>query len=347
MVPAASRQPALFDSRQLDEFGVGQISKCLGPAFARYDQQRIPRIPNGDLKLMSRVTEINGKARDFSQPASITVAYDVPADAWYLRDNAYPEVPWSVWMEIALQPCGFLSAYLDTYASVPHDRFYFRNLDGSIRWMVQPGAVIDACAGRQLPPERVCSRALSAEKQSFKSFLLNCLAAGQPICQGESLFGYFSFESMNNQVGLDGGREVSTLAAHTSRGGAARNSSKRRAASPRQAEKPHFRLSQGQLNLLDDIFVLPAGGKHGLGYVYASRPVNQNDWFYPCHFFQDPVMPGSLGVEAVLQAVQAYALANNLGQIVSLAALWSGCWPCTNGLAIPRSDYAAAPDDGS
>ena len=135
---APAARPAIFDSRQLDEFGVGQISKCLGPAFARYDGMRIPRIPNGDLKMMSRIVAIEGVPRDFSKPASVTAEYDVPVDAWYLRDNAYPDIPMSLFMEIALQPCGFLSAYLDTYAFTPHQTFYFRNLDGSLRFASTP-----------------------------------------------------------------------------------------------------------------------------------------------------------------------------------------------------------------
>jgi 3-hydroxymyristoyl/3-hydroxydecanoyl-(acyl carrier protein) dehydratase len=41
--------------------------------------------------------------------------------------------------------------------------------------------------------------------------------------------------------------------------------------------------------------------------------VRSGDWFYRCHFLGDPVMPGSLGVEAMLQALQAYG-AHTLGR---------------------------------
>ena len=58
------------------------------------------------------------------------------------------------------------------------------------------------------------------------------------------------------------------------------------------------------------------GGAHGKGQVKAEMAVAGNplcDWFFSCHFYQDPVMPGSLGVEAILQAMQLYALQQNLG----------------------------------
>ena len=41
--------------------------------------------------------------------------------------------------------------------------------------------------------------------------------------------------------------------------------------------------------------------------------MNPQDWFFPCHFHEDPVMPGSLGLEAIIQALQAFALQKGLG----------------------------------
>ena len=46
------------------------------------------------------------------------------------------------------------------------------------------------------------------------------------------------------------------------------------------------------------------GGKHGNGYLKAEKDVDAGDWFFKAHFFQDPVQPGSLGVEAMLQLLQ-------------------------------------------
>ena len=65
------------------------------------------------------------------------------------------------------------------------------------------------------------------------------------------------------------------------------------------------------------------GGRYGKGYVYASRPVNPQDWFYPFHFYQDPVMPGSLGVEAILEAMQVLPWQMTWAR-PAVAALWHG-----------------------
>ena len=45
------------------------------------------------------------------------------------------------------------------------------------------------------------------------------------------------------------------------------------------------------------------GGKHGLGYIEAEFDINPSLWFFDCHFLNDPVMPGSLGLDAMWQLV--------------------------------------------
>jgi hypothetical protein len=48
-------------------------------------------------------------------------------------------------------------------------------------------------------------------------------------------------------------------------------------------------------------------GKHGIGRYVADYKVRASDWFFTAHFHQDPVMPGSLGVEGLAQ-LAAWAL---------------------------------------
>jgi 3-hydroxyacyl-[acyl-carrier protein] dehydratase / trans-2-decenoyl-[acyl-carrier protein] isomerase len=48
------------------------------------------------------------------------------------------------------------------------------------------------------------------------------------------------------------------------------------------------------------------GGAHGKGYIEAEFDINPNLWFFDCHFLGDPVMPGSLGLDALWQLVGFY-----------------------------------------
>nr|WP_275950264.1 hypothetical protein [Desulfonema limicola] len=80
-----------------------------------------------------------------------------------------------------------------------------------------------------------------------------------------------------------------------------------------KAQKPYYRLTGPQLDFLSTVQLVKNGGKKGLGYIYSERKLEPSDWFFKCHFYQDPVMPGSLGVESVMQALQVFALNQDLG----------------------------------
>ncbi len=45
------------------------------------------------------------------------------------------------------------------------------------------------------------------------------------------------------------------------------------------------------------------GGEHGLGQIRAELDVNPELWFFGCHFRDDPVMPGCLGLDAMWQMI--------------------------------------------
>jgi len=61
--------------------------------------------------------------------------------------------------------------------------------------------------------------------------------------------------------------------------------------------------------MVDQIDLLVAdGGPHGLGWVHGSITVDPSTWFFEAHFYQDPVWPGSLGLEAFIQLLKVYAV---------------------------------------
>ena len=45
------------------------------------------------------------------------------------------------------------------------------------------------------------------------------------------------------------------------------------------------------------------GGKYGKGFIRAELDIDPQQWFFLCHFFGDPVMPGCLGLDAMWQLV--------------------------------------------
>jgi len=53
------------------------------------------------------------------------------------------------------------------------------------------------------------------------------------------------------------------------------------------------------------------GGQYGRGEIVAELDIHPDMWFFKCHFADDPVMPGCLGLDA-------------LWQLVGFFLVWSG-----------------------
>lgn len=304
----------VFDEQQLRSFTVGSVVECFGPEYQIFEDRRIPRTPNGDLQMMSRVTEIQGRRGEFAPDTLLVSEYDIPADAWYLCDNSYPVVPYAVWMEIALQPCGFLSAYLGSLLLFPGADLYFRNLDG-YGCLEQPQP--------DLRGETVVTRARLRSSTFIQDIIIQKYAfevqhQGATLYEGEAVFGYFTPEALYNQIGLDASKTSQPWYVRQGQHARLQTFDLRDPATRQQflpaAQRPHEGLAHGQLDLLDEVSIIEDGGEHGQGYVFARRRVDPEAWFFACHFFQDPVMPGSLGVEGMLQAMQVYALRRGLTQ---------------------------------
>ncbi|ACL02758.1 Beta-hydroxyacyl-(acyl-carrier-protein) dehydratase FabA/FabZ [Desulfatibacillum aliphaticivorans] len=305
----------LFDNIDLQEFAVGDIAKCFGPAFDIYKDRQPPRTPNGDLQLISRVLEVEGTPGDFRNPASVVSEYDVPRNAWFCVQNNWPAImPYSMLMEIALQPCGFISTYMQTTLLIPEKDLFFRNLDGEGTLSRLPDL-----RGRTITNRSRLTTTAKAGGSIIQKFEFDLLAEGEAFYQGTAAFGYFTKEALADQIGLDGGAnnhplharewlkdDAPTIEVDLQNGVPAEF-----AVSP---SKPHYGLSGKQLQFLDRVLMVENSGRFGKGYIYADKVVNPADWFYPCHFHNDPVMPGSLGVEAMLQALQVFAVQQGLGR---------------------------------
>tara|TARA_B100000214_G_scaffold371745_1_gene348712 strand:+ start:535 stop:1086 length:552 start_codon:yes stop_codon:yes gene_type:complete len=48
------------------------------------------------------------------------------------------------------------------------------------------------------------------------------------------------------------------------------------------------------------------GGKYNKGKIKAELDINEDLWFFHCHFKNDPVMPGCLGLDGMWQLVGFY-----------------------------------------
>jgi 3-hydroxyacyl-[acyl-carrier protein] dehydratase/trans-2-decenoyl-[acyl-carrier protein] isomerase len=73
------------------------------------------------------------------------------------------------------------------------------------------------------------------------------------------------------------------------------------------------KLPTGNMLMFDRILQInDDGGAHGKGRIDAELDIRPDLWFFGCHFVDDPVMPGCLGLDA-------------LWQLCGFFLAWSGC----------------------
>jgi len=63
-------------------------------------------------------------------------------------------------------------------------------------------------------------------------------------------------------------------------------------------------LPQPPMLMFDRItLITDEGGKYGKGQIIAELDIKPDLWFFGCHFNDDPVMPGCLGLDAMWQLI--------------------------------------------
>jgi 3-hydroxymyristoyl/3-hydroxydecanoyl-(acyl carrier protein) dehydratase len=292
---AATGEQALLSEFHMAHLARGDQGIAFGPEFARFTGNRATRLPTGGLLLVDRVTEFSGKRGSWDAGADYRTEYDVPVDAWYLDDTANGSVPHFVYMETSLQAALLMGYYLGpTLGSA--ETLRLRNLGGTAtvhHRLDLRGKTIDQTS-------KLVSTTLMPGS-SLQSFEYSLSADGREFYSGSTMFGYFSDSALDNQTGLDAGRlrpnwlktldcapDIRTIdvAKRRSRHGAL--------------------CSTGALALIDHVDVVDGGGQYGKGYLHMTRDIEPDEWFFDCHFYLDPVIPGSLGVESVIQCIQEW-----------------------------------------
>ncbi|SFD49911.1 Ketoacyl-synthetase C-terminal extension [Chitinophaga sp. CF118] len=302
----------LLNEEQLANYALGSLVKFFGSEFEPFENRVLSRLPNTDLQFVSRIMSFSGQRHNFNNKPSIVGEYDVPLTPWYYNESSSPVIPYSILMEIALQPCGVLTAYLGSAFIYPDKDMFFRNLDGE-------GTLIENMdlRGKTIINKAVLISNTVYEGNIIQKFTFEMVCNGKVFYKGTAAFGWFPKSSLVNQVGLDRGEEIPSWFQTMPKTADILHIDLASEVGLQlfriQNGKKHFRLTKPQLNFLDKLTYVTNGGTHGKGYIYGFKEIDPADWFYNCHFYLDPIMPGSLGVEAMIQAMQAFSILGNLG----------------------------------
>jgi 3-hydroxymyristoyl/3-hydroxydecanoyl-(acyl carrier protein) dehydratase len=291
-----------FDYASLLACAWGRPSEAFGPAYARFDgTRRCARLPGPPYHFMSRVVEVEGPPNGMAEGSRVVAEYDVPDRAWYFEQNDGGTMPFAVLMEIALQPCGWLATYVGSALTSDVD-LLFRNLDGS---GTVTAAVTDATSTVRTHAE--LTRISRDGDMIIESFTVRCLADSRPVFELSTVFGFFPRSAFEQQAGLP----VSTAdrAALTAPCDHTVDLTTR----PEAFFDGPARLPGPMLLMLDRVTgYWPDAGRAGLGRLRSEKDVDAGEWFFKAHFFQDPVQPGSLGIEAMCQLLRYYMIERGL-----------------------------------
>ena len=138
---------------------------------------------------------------------------------------------------------------------------------------------------------------LSFSKMSnmiITKFKVSCLVDGSEVYSMDTAFGFFPEEAMAAQKGLPVLEKERELR-------------HKPAAKLQTLAELSSKVAGPKLAMIDAVeHYDEAGGSHGKGYIRAVKSVKPSDWFFKAHFFQDPVQPGSLGIEAMVQAMKSF-----------------------------------------
>ncbi len=290
LAPAVKERQVLYDTDRITAFAIGNPSDAFGEPYRVFDHDRkIARLPGPPFQFLDRIVELLGEPWKLVEGASVVAEYDVPFDAWYFAAGRQPEMPFSVLLEIGLQPCGWLAAYLGSALTSDVD-LCFRNLDGNA---VQLRAVTPESGTLSIAV--TITRVASSGGMIIQGYDFTVSDSQGPVYKGDTVFGFFSKEALAQQVGVRGAQLYQLTDAEKGRA--------ETFAYPQENPFPDTKM-----RMIDrvDMFVAD-GGPAGLGFIRGSKQVDPDEWFFKAHFYQDPVCPGSLGLESYLQLLKVVA----------------------------------------
>jgi len=290
--PQYDRQPAIFDTDRITAFAIGKPSDAFGDLYRPFDEQRkIARLPGPPFQFLDRIVSIqNCQAWVLQAGGEIVAQYDVPPDAWYFASNRQRTMPFAVLLETALQPCGWLAGYLGSALTSDTD-LSFRNLGGTATQYRD----VTAQSGTLTTTVKM-TRVSNSAGMIIQHYDFDLRCNGEPVYVGNTYFGFFSKAALSNQIGI---REATPY----------QPTAEELATAKRGSYPQASPFSDDQFRMIQTIECLsPNGGPYGKGCIVGTMPVDPSAWFFKAHFYQDPVVPGSLGLESFWQLLKVFAV---------------------------------------
>ncbi len=297
----------IHDRAAIQSFATGaNPSRVFGPAYQAFDSGRfLARLPAPPYLFLDRIVQAEPKPNILKPDGWLTAEYDISPDAWFFSADRSGIMPFCVLQETALQTSGWLAAYAGSALTREKD-LHFRNLGGTAQ--VYRDVLPDS--GTLTLKSRM-TRVSAAGDMILESFETAVSRNGETVYAGVTDFGFFTLQALGEQRGIRNGNPAPFLPVSPD----SRYPVILTDLSPFAPEdaktviQPGFGLPANALRMIDTIeFQSETGGSHGLGVIRGSKRVNAAEWFFRAHFYQDPVCPGSLGLESFIQLLKIHLM---------------------------------------
>ena len=250
----------------------------------------LARLPAPPYQCVDRITHTDATPWVMEAGTTAEAEYDIDPDAWFFEADRGDSLPFAMLLEVALQPCGWLAAYMGSALHSEED-LCFRNLGGSAR----QHRAISRTSGT-LRTRVKATKITSAAGMILQTYEFAVHSAQGAVYEGSADFGFFPPRAMADQVGI---REATVYRMS--------NEERSRVRSLSFPDREPFPEERWRMvDRVDEM--LSDGGPLGLGLIRGSKIVDPSAWFFKAHFMNDPVWPGSLGLESLLQLLKLMAV---------------------------------------
>lgn len=302
---------SLYDYNQILEMTGGYMSNVLGSQYIAVDRYPVrARMPLPPYLFVSRILNIHGKFGELKAGSYIEGEYDVSDDCILkISDENISSVVFSEAAHIGI----FLAGYIGVDVQL-NGKTKFRITDVSTKYIKGDLPKIGETVRLFFSIDRFV--------KNLDTILIFCtfkvFHKGELVIDAQEIGGFFKQESLDSGGGIINNKNLVTM----------KKSKENKLYKP-IISKRYFDKNEVHAFLLGDykkcfgfdsmnkkyrykvckeavlidrvIEVSETEGNYGLGYIIAEKDIDETFWPYKCHFKNDPIFPGTIMLEGVIQ----------------------------------------------
>lgn len=310
----AAEKECLYDYEHIIEMTAGSMARVLGNIYDEVDKYEVrARMPLPPYLFVSRILSIDAEYGKFKEGSAIEAEYDVPYDC-IMRVNRsnVSSVVFSEAAHIGIFLAGYMG--IDAFSG---GKSKFRITDVTTKYVSEQWPQVgDTIKMKFIIDKLIRNGDITLLICTYKVYLKDEL-----IIDARETGGFFTQQALDKGAGVQGNmlsdirdadppkekqyypvsskRKFGRQEIYDFLSGDYRKCFGRNIVN---SETPYQVC--GDAMFIDEVIDLSeTGGKYGLGYIVAKKEIDASYWPFQCHFKNDPVLPGTIMLEGLSQAL--------------------------------------------